>query len=181
MARVSFVEKDQAHPLMKEVYQRLENQGSEVLNLFKVMAHCPWIGRNFIRLGNSILKGEELPARLRELAILRVGCLLQAEYEVTKHIPLALQAGISQEEVDQLLRGESVFGLGDKEDTVLSYTEELTKECRVSNITFEKLKTFLSDRAIVELTAVIGYYNMVCRILVGLQIELEDSQRRSSE
>lgn len=173
MARVSFVEKDQAHPLMKEVYQRLENQGSEILNLFKVMAHCPWIGRNFIRLGNSILKGEELPAELRELAILKVGHLLQADYEVTKHVPLALQAGLSHEKVDQLLRGDSVSMFNDEEKAVLTYTDELTKECKASDVTFAKLQAFLSDRAIVELTAIIGYYNMVCRILVGLQIELE--------
>lgn len=178
MARVSFVEKDQAHPLMKEVYHRLENQGSEILNLFKVMAHCPWIGRNFVRLGNSILKGEELPARLRELAILRVGHLLQAEYEVTKHIPLALRAGVNQEEIDEILSEGSVSRFDSQESAVLRYTDELTKECRVSNTTFEKLKAFLSDRALVELTAVIGYYNMVCRILVGLQIELENQQNK---
>lgn len=178
MARVSFVEKDQAHPLMKEIYQRLEDQGDEVLNLFKVMAHCPWIGRNFIRLGNSILKGEELPSRLRELAIIRVGNILQAEYEVTKHIPLALQAGVSQEKIDQLLTGNSASEFDDKEKAVLQYTDKLTQHCNVDDGTFEKLRTFLSDRAIVELTAVIGYYNMVCRILVGLQIELEDQQNK---
>jgi uncharacterized peroxidase-related enzyme len=174
MARVSFVEKDQVHPLMKEVYQRLEDQGSEVLNLFKVMAHCPWIGRNFIRLGNSILKGEELSAKLRELAILRVGYLLQANYEVTKHIPLALEAGFSQEQIDQLFKEASPSGFNQEEKVVLSYTDELTKDCKVDNKTFEELKTFLSDRAIVELTTVIAYYNMVCRILVGLEIELEN-------
>ncbi len=181
MARVSFVEKDKVDPPMKEVYQRLEEQGSEILNLHKVMAHCPWIGRNFIRLGNSILKGEELPASLRELAILRVGHILRADYEVTKHIPLALQAGVSQEQVDGVLGKQSMSsGFGDKERAILSYTDELTKDCVVSNTTFDKLRAFLSERAIVELTAVIGYYNMVCRILVGLQIELEDSQKQAS-
>jgi 4-carboxymuconolactone decarboxylase len=173
MARVSFVEKDQAHPLMQEVYTRLENQGTQVLNLHKVMAHCPWIGRNFLRLGNSILKGEELPAKLRELAILRVGNLLQAEYEVTKHVPLAMQAGVSQKQIDQLLSGSHALEFDDNEKVVLEYTDSLTKDCKADNETFEKLKGFLSDRAIVELTAAIGYYNMVCRILVGLQIELE--------
>ncbi len=174
MARVSFVEKDQAHPLMKEVYQRLEDQGTQVLNLHKVIAHCPWIGRNFIRLGNSILKGEELPAKLRELAILRVGNLLQAEYEVTKHVPLAMQAGVSQKQIDQLLSGSRALEFDDREKVILEYTDSLTKDCKVDNATFAKLKGFLSDRAIVELTAVIGYYNMVCRVLVGLQIELEN-------
>ncbi len=174
MARVSFLEKEQTHPIIKEVYQRREDQNSQVLNLLKVMAHCPWIARNFMRLGNSILRGEELPARLRELAILCVGKLLQAEYEFTHHIPLALQAGVNKEQIDQLSSWASVEVFNREEQVVLRYAEELTNNVRVSDSTFEELRNFFSARCIVELTAIIGYYNMACRILVGLQIELEN-------
>lgn len=174
MARVSFVEKEQAHPFIREVYQRQEEQNAQVLNLLKVMAHCPWIGRNFMRLGNSILKGEELPARLRELAILCVGKLLQAEYEFTHHIPLALQAGVKKEQIDQLSNWTSTRVFNREEQAVLRYAEELTKNVRVSDAAFEELRNLFSECSIVELTAVIGYYNMACRILVGLQIELEN-------
>ena len=174
MARVSFLEKEQTHPIIKEVYQRREDQNAQVLNLLKVMAHCPWTARNFMRLGNSILRGEELPARLRELAILCVGKLLQAEYEFTHHIPLALQAGVNKEQIDQLLNWASAKVFNREEQSVLHYAEELTKNIRVSDSTFEELQNLLSERCIVELTAIIGYYNMACRILVGLQIELEN-------
>ena len=102
MQRISLVEKDQAHPLIKETYQKLEDRGSQVLNLFKVMGHCPHIGLNFQRLGNSILMGEELPAKLRELAILRVSNLLPAEYEFVKHVPIALRSGVSQKQIDEV-------------------------------------------------------------------------------
>ena len=174
MARVSFLEKEQTHPIIKEVYQRREEQNAQVLNLLKVMAHCPWIGRNFMRLGNSILRGEELPAKLRELAILCVGKLLQAEYEFTHHIPLAQQAGVNKEQIDQLSNWASVGVFNKEEQAVLRYTEVLTKNVRVSDATFEELRNLFSEHCIVELTATIGYYNMACRILVGLQIELEN-------
>jgi len=174
VARVSFVEKEQAHPFIREVYQRQEEQNAQILNLLKVMAHCPWIGRNFMRLGNSILKGEELPARLRELAILCVGKLLQAEYEFTHHIPLALQAGVKKEQIDQLSNWTSTRVFNREEQAVLRYAEELTKNVRVSDAAFEELRKLFSECSIVELTAVIGYYNMACRILVSLQIELEN-------
>ena len=174
MARISFVQKEQAHPFIREVYQRQEEQNAQVLNLLKVMAHCPWIARNFMRLGNSILKGEELPARLRELSILCVGKLLQAEYEFTHHIPLALQAGVNKEQIEQLSNWASAKVFNREEQAILRYAEELTKNVRVSNAAFEELQNLFSECSIVELTAVIGYYNMACRILVGLQIELEN-------
>lgn len=96
MARVSLVEKNQAHPMVKELYQKNETQSGHILNLWKVMGHCPYIGLNFQRLGNSLLKGEELSPRLRELAILRVGNLAQSDYEFKQHTAIALQCGVGQ-------------------------------------------------------------------------------------
>ena len=56
---------------------------------------------------------------------------------------------------------------------MLRYADEVTQDIRVKDDTFAALQGFLSEHAIVELTSVIGYYNMVCRILIALQIELE--------
>lgn len=173
MSRVSFVEKGWAHPMVKELYQKLEGQGLQIANLFKVMGHCPYIGLNFQRLGNSILRGEELSAKLRELAILRVGNLAQAEYEFTKHTPRALRAGVSQKQIDNLSDWTTSTEFDDQERAVLRYTDEVTLYIEVKDNTFAQLQSFLSEHAIVELTVAIGYYGMVCRILVALQIELE--------
>ena len=175
MSRVSFVEKDQAHPMVKELYQKLENQGLQIANLFKVMGHCPYIGLNFQRLGSSILRGEELPANLRELAILRVGNLAQAKYEFTKHTPRALQAGISQKQIDNLSDWATSVEFNEQERAVLRYTDEVAQDIEAKDETFAKLQSFLSDHAIVELTVTVGYYCMVCRVLVALQINSESS------
>ncbi len=173
MQRVSLVEKEQAHPVVKELYQKNEDHGWTIGNLFKVMGHCPYIGLNFQRLGNAILRGEELSPRLRELAVLRVGNLTQSEYEFTKHTTHGLKAGVTQKQIDDISNWASSPEFGHEERVVLAYTDEVVQSIRVKDETFAKLQGFLSEHEIVELTTVIGFYCMVCRILVALQIELE--------
>lgn len=173
MARISFLEKGQAAPQMRERFQKMEDIGFRILNLYKVMAHCPEVGLNFLRLGNAILFKGIVPPNLRELAILRVGNIYRAKYEFTQHIPIALRTGLRQEQIDDLPNWESSGKFSQQERAVMRYTDEVTKNIRVKEDTFAAVRSFLSEEGTVELTAAIGYYGMVCRILEALQIELE--------
>jgi len=173
MARVGLVEKEQADPIMKEVYQGMEDQNMPVLNLFKVLAHCPHIGRNWMRLGNSILRAEDLSPKLRQLAILRVGHLAQSEYEFTKHTAVSLGVGVTKEQIDAISDWATSTAFNDEECAVLGYTDEVAQNVKVEDDTFARLRAFLDEPAIVKLTTTIGYYGMVCRVLVALQVELE--------
>ena len=173
MARISFLGKGQAAPQMRERFQKMEDHGFRILNLYKVMAHCPEVGLNFLRLGNAILFKGTVPPNLRELAILRVGNIYQAKYEFTQHIPIALRTGLRQEQIDDLPNWESSGKFSQQERAVMRYTDEVTKNIRVKEDTFAAVRSFLSEEGIVELTTAIGYYGMVCRILEALQVELE--------
>ena len=173
MARVSLVEKEQAPPMVKELYEKNEANTGRVLNLWKVMGHCPYIGLNFQRLGNSLLRGEELSAKLRELAVLRVGCLAQSEYEFKQHSAIALQCGVSQKQIDEIPDWAASSEFSDEERAVLRYTDEVAEVIRVKGETFDKLRSFLGEHAIVELTTAIGYWGMAARILVALDVELD--------
>ncbi|MHB8085705.1 MAG: carboxymuconolactone decarboxylase family protein [Dehalococcoidia bacterium] len=173
MARVGYIEKDQADPKIREAFQHMEARGQSVLNVFKVMANCPHIGLNFLRLGNSILTGEEVPAAIRELAIIRVGLLAQSKYEVHQHIAIGLLCGVRQKQIDDLAKWTRSKEFNEKERAVLQYTDEVAQNVKVKDKTFATLKQYFSDHAIVELTTTIGYYGMVSRILVALQVEIE--------
>jgi 4-carboxymuconolactone decarboxylase len=177
MARVKLVEKDQADAIIKEMFQKLEDRKVPVLNLFKAVGNCPKIGRNFVRLGNSILNPEFIDPKLRELAILRVGNLLRSEYEFTKHVVIGKEAGVTNDQINELSTWTSSKKFTDIERAVLQYTDEVTLNVKVSDGTFADLKRFFDDPAIVKLTATIGYYGMVSRILVALQIELEPGEK----
>ena len=173
MTRVSILRNEQVAPAIREIFQKIEANGSRVNNIFRVMAHCPRVGLYFLRMANSILYKGAVPPNLRELAILRVGIICQAKYELTHHVPTALGTGIKQEQIDVLPDWEKSEKFVEQERAVLRYTDEVTKNIRVKDDTFAAVKNFMNEEGIVELTATIGYYAMVCRILEALQIELE--------
>ena len=173
MARVSQLRIEQTAPEIREMFQKMLDNGGRVLNLYKVLAHSPRVARYFLRLGNSILFKGTVPPNLRELAILRVGNIYQAKYEFTQHIPIALRTGVKQEQIDALPDWERSGKFNEQEKAILRYTDEVTRNIRVKDDTFASVRSFLSEEGIVELTTTIGYYGMVCRILEALQVELE--------
>jgi alkylhydroperoxidase family enzyme len=64
----------------------------------------------------------------------------------------------------------SVSGLSDKEAAILAYTDAMTREVKVSDECFEKVKGLFTEREVVELTACIAGYNCVSRFLVALDV-----------
>lgn len=174
MARVKLVEKDQAPPEVKDLFQRIEANGAKIINLYKAVALSPPMISSFLKLGNSLLNKAELSPKLRELAILRIAKLCGSEYEWTQHVRIAREVGVSRQQVDDIHRWEGSAGFNDEERAVLQYTDEVALNVRATDETFEALRQYLSERCIVELTMSIGYWGMIARVLVPLEIELEE-------
>jgi alkylhydroperoxidase family enzyme len=173
MTRVSLLKEKSAAPELRETFRQMTEKGRPVLNLFKIMAHSPQVGYQFLRLGNAILFRGVVPPNLRELAILRVGHINKAVYEWTQHVPIALRAGVRQAQIDALPQWENSSEFSETEKAILRYTDEETINIRVKDETFAAVRAILSEEGVVELTTTIGYYGMVCRILETLQVELE--------
>lgn len=173
MARVPILEKTQIDGELRTTFEKMETRGNRVLNIFKVMAHCPDVGRDFLKLGNSLLFRGKLDSRLRELAILRVGHLAQANYEWTQHVAVAKRVGVPETQINAVPQWQDSDQFTAAEQAILQYTDEVADNIRVSDETFQKIKALLTEEQIVELTTVIGYYGMVSRILEALQVELE--------
>src|SRR5690349_3128312 len=55
------------------VTKTLTSPDGEVLNIFRTMSHHPWVTKRFMQLGTQLLVRGSLPARERELLILRTG------------------------------------------------------------------------------------------------------------
>ncbi len=179
MSRVRKVQKDEAPPEVREIYDKIEQNGARVLNLYKTVAHNADVLRNFLRLGNSLLARTELSPILRELAILRVARLTGSEYEWTQHYPVALEAGVRHEQAEALSHWSDSIAFSDKERAVLQYTDEVADNVEVNDDIFKALRQHLSEQSIVELTMSIGYWGMVARLLVPLQVDI-DTQSASS-
>jgi len=173
MARVALLNKEQVSESFREMYQRSEERGQEVLNIIKLVANCPQMGQEYFRFAGSVLKGENVPMKYRELATLRVGNLTGADYEFLHHTPLGLSAGLTRKQINEIDTWSESSLFDELERTVLRYTDEVARDNCVTDETFQKLREYFNEHDLVELTLVIGYFVMLCRILVAFQLELE--------
>ncbi len=143
------------------------------LNLFRMMAGGGALLNNFVRLGNHLLFKSELDPVLRELAIIRVGVLSGARYEVYQHEAIARTMNIDEAVIAGIHAGPDDGAFDDIQRLALRFTDDVVANVRASDDTFVPLVAALSSRQVQELTVTIGYYMMVSRYLATFGIEIE--------
>jgi len=173
MSRVKLVPKDTASSEVKRIYDKVEKRGAMVFNLYKVLAHSPSILNNLLKLGNILITETELSSKLREMAILRIAKLSGSEYEWAQHYNMALEAGISPEQIEAITNWTISEMFSKEECAVLQYVDKVAQDVAVDDETFAALRKYLSERSIVELTVSIGYWSMIARLLVPLQVDMD--------
>ena len=169
MARIQPLDPGKAPEALRELLEAMPP-----LNIIRTVALAQNQAAPFLRFGTSVLTEQELSARLRELAILRVARLSQAEYEWVQHVPIGLDVGITQEQVDALERDDVDASCWDSEErAVLAYTTDVVRNVGAGDDTHSAVAAFLSDREIIELVIAIGFYMLVARVMECSQIDLD--------
>ena len=173
MPRIPYYEVENATGKHAEFLGKLKPE----LNIFRTLANSEYGLKGFVRMGNVLLFRAELDAGLRELAILRVGRLSRAAYEVFQHERIAREAGIAEDKI-AALRDATIEApaFSDSDKAVLRYTDDVVRNVRASDKTLKAVEAFLTPTALVELTLTVGYYMMVCRFLETLGVDGEEGQ-----
>ncbi len=144
------------------------------LNIYRMLAHSGPAAVGFLKLGGALLRENQLDSRLRELAILRVGILCRAGYEVFQHKRVARTVGVEDEKIAALEDGPDHPVFDDLERKVLRYTDQVVLNVKAGDSTFDALAQAMSHRELAELTITIGYYMMVSRFLENFEVEIEE-------
>ncbi|HVC43642.1 MAG TPA: carboxymuconolactone decarboxylase family protein [Candidatus Binataceae bacterium] len=153
--------------------QFIKERGSEPGHIHRTVANAPNLLRRFLALANELRNGTQLDPKLRELALMTVGRIANAEYEFVHHWNIALKVGVKREQLERLAEFASAPVFNDQERAVMRYAAEVTTNIKVSDATFDALRGFLDNRKITELAMNVAFYNMVVRILVPFGVELE--------
>jgi alkylhydroperoxidase family enzyme len=163
MARLPYVTPADAPPDVASALTKLPPA-----NVFSLLAHAETAFRPWLRFSGTLLTNLALDPALRELAILQVG-RLAARYEWEQHVPIALDAGVSQAEIDALEAGR-LEEFSDVRRTVLDYVAAFIAG-EVDDKLHAAVASFLPDREIVELCLVAGNYLLLARTMTALRID----------
>jgi 4-carboxymuconolactone decarboxylase len=147
----------------------------EPLNIFRTMAHHPGLLKRFNALGGAFLAHGLLPAREREIVILRVGWNCRSVYEFGQHTLIGREAGLTQAEIAALAstRARGADWSADDESLIALADEICADDC-ASDATFTALQRRWSDAELVELVALAGFYRMVSGFLNTMGVQPED-------
>ncbi len=173
MARIPYFDPAMAVGRAAAAYEKLPP-----LNIFRMMGHAGELIDGLTRLGTQILNFTSLDPILREIAILRVGALSGATYEVFQHERIARRLGMSDAVIAAIREGSAAAAFDEAQAEVMAFTDDVVANVRAADATFEPLKERLGYKALQELTLTIGYYMMVCRFLETFDVEIEEGEGR---
>jgi len=136
----------------------------------------PELAQHAQRLGAFCRYGTGLPLRLSELAILVTAAQWRAQAEWQIHHPIAIEAGVSVDVTDALLRGRRPAFADPDEALIYDFTVELYDAKRVSDATFTKAEQRFGHETTVNLVGLLGYYALVAMTLNVFAMRAKDDQ-----
>lgn len=141
--------------------------------LFEMLAHSPSTVAPFITLAQALYTALELPVRSRELAILTVAEAARCDFVLAQHVPISQAAGVD-EDIRTLIHQRAFAdpALSEPDRAIIQFAAELVERPQMSDEVFASARKFLSDREVVELLHLCGYYWTLSRVCTVLKVDL---------
>jgi alkylhydroperoxidase family enzyme len=174
MARVALIA-EKEHPELAETIAKIKGaRGGRLINIYRLMLHSPALANAWFELNQAVRYGTEIDGQCREIAVIRVAILNHVEYVQRAHGPAyALKEGLTPEQVNALADWRPSTLFSEKQRALLAYVDAMTRDIEVPEAVFQELRKHFSERQTVELTMLIGAYNMLTRFLQALKVDAE--------
>jgi 4-carboxymuconolactone decarboxylase len=171
--RIAPLPVDERDPRTVELLDPLRRPDGSELNIFATLARHPKLLKRWSAFGGTLLYGGALPARERELLILRTGYLCRARYEWGQHVEIARASDVSDEEIARVVAGPDAPGWSADEAHLLRAADELHADNRIGDRTWTALAARWDEQQLIEVCMVVGQYHLVAFTLNSLGVEPE--------
>jgi len=143
-------------------------------HIFSTLARHEDLFRAWLPFGGFLLGGGVLPARERELLILRTGHNCGCAYEWGQHVRIAEALGMGRQEILRVAEGPESEGWSEPDAALLRAADELHARAKISDATWARLTQRYDEQGLIELTMLVGHYHMVAYALNSLEVELDE-------
>ena len=148
--------------------------GDSALNVFATFAHHPKLMKRWLVFGNHVLAKSTLPARDRELLVLRTGWNCRAPYEWAQHVAIGRSVGITDNEITMITQGPDATGWSDGDALVLRAADELHGDQSLTDGTYAALSARYDVQQLLDLVFTVGQYTLVSMALNSFRAERDD-------
>lgn len=145
---------------------------TEVPDVITVLSLNPRLFWAWLFFASRLMPYGRLPAKEREMVILRTGWNCRSRYEWGQHVDLGLSVGLSDDAILRIADGPTAWQEPHLRALMLACDEMHQDHC-ISEATWEILSARYNKSLLIELTLLIGHYQMIAGFLnsAGLQLE----------
>ena len=178
MARISSIDPQNRPDLAQLVDKITGDRGGRVSGVYRMLLHSPAISESWLHLGSSLRTQTQIDEPTKELALMRVAILNGVDYILRTHIErYASDAGLTEDQIKTLAVWHSSQHFERHHRALLAYVDAMTRDIDVSDQVFDALRVHYNERQVVEITVLIGFYNMHSRVLKALKIDPEPAYK----
>jgi len=168
--RIPPLPKEGRDPRTEELLAGLRRPDGSELNIFSTLAHHPRLLKRWSGFGGVLLYGGRLSGRDRELLILRTAFHCHAHYEWGQHVAIALDAGLTSEEVARVADGPDADGWSHTDAVLLRVADQLHIHSVIDDETWDQLASRYDEQQLIEVCMVVGQYHLVAYTLNSLGV-----------
>jgi alkylhydroperoxidase family enzyme len=144
------------------------------LNIFGTMVRHPKLLKRWLVFGNHVLAKNTLPARERELLILRTGWNCRAPYEWGQHVVIGRAAGLTDEEITRVAHAPDSAEWTAHERLLLRAADELHETQSLTDATYGELAAEFNEQQLLDIVFTVGQYHLVSMALNAFGVERDD-------
>jgi len=174
MARVPLID-EHATPEIAALAARIRGaRGGKLHVFYQALLHTPALASAWFEFNNTARFRTSLGDRVRELVIMRVASLTGCDYVWRVHeAQYAAPAGVAPREVEALRNWRESGVFDARESALLAYVDAMTRDVAVPDAVFDGMRRHFNARETVEVTVLVGTYNMQTRVLRALNLDPE--------
>ncbi|MFO8064774.1 MAG: peroxidase-related enzyme [Spirochaetota bacterium] len=177
MARIDVIEPDAAEGRLKEIYDEIERTRGKIAEVHKIQSLNPETITNHMDLYLNVMFGKSpLKRYQREMMAVVVSRANGCTYCRRHHLEALEHFWKDTDRTEQLGSDYRALELAPVDRALCDYAWELTTDpgaAERADPTAALREQGLSDRAVLDATLVVSYFNFVNRMVLGLGVELE--------
>ena len=143
-------------------------------NIFSTLARHEALFRAWLPFAGFLLGGGVLPARERELLILRTGCNCGSPYEWGQHVRISERLDIDRETIMRVAQGPGAAGWSEADATLLRAADELHGDDMIGDATYAALAARYDAQQLLDVVFTVGQYHLVSMALNTLRVQRDD-------
>ena len=172
MARLPEVSRDQLNSEDQRHYDEIVGSRGSIRGPYGILLHSPDLAARVADTGAYVRFDFDMPNDLKEVVIITAAKEINSQYEFTAHARLAREAGVSEDTIQAIAQGRAPQALSGDEQMLARYAIELIRDRKISDATFDAVKSKYGNRGVVDVTALIGHYLLVAQVLTAFEVEL---------